>query len=252
MPGFISLRPIYAAMIDAERFSFSFARIIPRDRIAPRSLLSISLSSLHSARSNRWSNPDFLLIAARGTRACKARSLSLTPYTVAIPPNPNECSLRPRVSMEMKRHRKQTKIISPSSIVVAAAAAVAAIIFPSHFITRYNTSRGSRSFARKICFPLRPISKYFATVLMYFSKHVGSSSSRAPILCHKSRDLVRRVSLWEMPLFQIFRCAMYGRSKVTGARNGWNRSAKFYWQNFSNFKIIFSRYIYFSTTYRES
>lgn len=71
-----------AAMIDAERSPFSFIRSaypshIPAAargfsiRVLPSFLPSYFHHHHYSARSNRWSNPDFLLIAARGTRACK-------------------------------------------------------------------------------------------------------------------------------------------------------------------------------------
>jgi len=69
----------------------------------------------YSARSNRWSNPDFLLIAARGTRACKTLSPS-------VEHSLSRRTLSHVVSMEMKRHRRYTEIISPSSIVVPRAA----------------------------------------------------------------------------------------------------------------------------------
>lgn len=75
-------------MIDAERFLSLLLR--PRISLmtAPRVLYPFPSFYHHSARSNRWSNPDFLLIAARGTRACKALSRrSNVRY-------PGECFLR--------------------------------------------------------------------------------------------------------------------------------------------------------------
>lgn len=93
-------------MIDANcSVSLLFARVHP-PRGRAFSLSALFLPPPFSPRSNRWSNPDFLLIAARGTRACKSLKLrSNVRY-------PDELY----VSMEMKRHKRHIEIISPSSI----------------------------------------------------------------------------------------------------------------------------------------
>lgn len=95
-------------------FSFSFT---PSPRIslmtAARSLSASFLPSFYhySARSNRWSNPDFLLIAARGTRACKALSRrSNVRY-------PGECFLRRFHGNEktQKAHRNYFAVVDRRS-----------------------------------------------------------------------------------------------------------------------------------------
>lgn len=154
-------------MIDAEcSVSLLFARVHP-----PRgfSLSAFFLPPPFSPRSNRWSNPDFLLIAARGTRACKMlrlRSNVLYPDELYVL----------YVSIEMKRHRRHIEIISPSSIAVPHAGhnfstSLYHYVKHTHTNIRLFLSRGS-CIARDISFrscPTRPISKYFAEILMYFS-----------------------------------------------------------------------------------
>lgn len=93
-------------------FSFTLTAYIPHDRAA-RSLSASFLPSFfhHSARSNRWSNPDFLLIAARGTRACKALSRrSNVRY-------PGECFLRRFHGNEktQKAHRNYFAVVDRRS-----------------------------------------------------------------------------------------------------------------------------------------
>lgn len=102
-------------MIDAERF-LSLLPHRPRISLMTAARVLYPLPFLpsfyhHSARSNRWSNPDFLLIAARGTRACKALSRrSNVRY-------PGECFLRRFHGNEktQKAHRNYFAVVDRRS-----------------------------------------------------------------------------------------------------------------------------------------
>lgn len=87
MPGYFSL-PYLRDDDRCRTFSFSFTSVRVYPSWPPRVLYPLPSFYHHSARSNRWSNPDFLLIAARGTRACKALSRRLNVRY------PGECFLR--------------------------------------------------------------------------------------------------------------------------------------------------------------
>lgn len=164
-------------MIDAECSPFSFTRSAypSQPYIAARVLHPLPSFYHYSARSNRWSNPDFLLIAARGTRACKTlspsveHSLSRRTLSTSFPWKWKDTEGTPKL---FRRRRSSFRAMP--------------IIFLPHFITWRNTSLGGHTSRARYKFSRRlvPISKYFAAILMYFSSLsiLSSPASRTSMI----------------------------------------------------------------------